>query len=86
MIEGTVKFAQGGTVGAGPFYLLGLMSGHWDVPGSTVDSRLRPMPEEVNTGIGVVVPVAKIQEVLDQPTLANVRDEWIRENRAMTDD
>lgn len=58
------------------FYLLGLMHGHYDV---------KPLPDEaaadalnketVNMGIAIVVPSAKILEVLNQPMLKKKREE-----------
>ena len=64
--------------GPQPFYLLGLMHGHWDIDPSrewaaTVhEDSLRE--EMVNMGIGIVVPIDSVREVLDQPILKNPRE------------
>jgi hypothetical protein len=58
--------------GAGRFFLLGSMIGHW---------RLRPKDslveqESVNMGISAVVPAQKIMEILNQPELVEMRKQW----------
>lgn len=64
--------------GPQPFYLLGLMHGHWDIdPRRVWAATARPdslKEEMVNMGIGIVVPVDSIREVLDQPSLKEPRD------------
>ena len=61
---------------AGDLKLLGLMHGQWDIKesemneaGMTDDRRHR-----VNLGIGIVVPAAKIMEILNQPDLVRSRE------------
>jgi hypothetical protein len=76
-IDGQVKHAR---TAHGPYYLLGLMHGHWQVAAQALDG-LDPdalREEMVNMGIGIVVPAAKIMEVLNQPTLKDPRDEELR--------
>lgn len=66
--EGQLKFTSGGPI----FYLLGLMHGHWDVGISELDEAVVDTTgvQRVNMGIGIVVPVAKIIEVIRQPRIA----------------
>jgi len=80
-IEGTVKLASK----SAPFYLLGLMHGHWRVETVTdlvVADGLRE--EIVNMGIGIVIPAYKINEVLDQPILKEPRDSALADHFAAT--
>lgn len=65
--EGQLKFSQGGPI----FYLLGLMHGHWDIGMSDLDEAVEDSSgiKRVNMGIGIVVPVEKILEVLTQPCI-----------------
>ncbi|HEU5340871.1 hypothetical protein [Edaphobacter sp.] len=51
------------------FHLLGLLSGHWDAPGTTRHSA------GLNMGISLVVPAAKILEALSSPSLTALREE-----------
>jgi hypothetical protein len=82
---GGMRNIGGGAVrlaGGGPgFHLLGLMHGHWDAPpdsaaeaiatteGSKLTDADEVREERVNMGIGIVVPIAAILAVLDQPKL-----------------
>ena len=77
--------------GIGPFYLLGLMHGHWDIPPERMHDEATADAEEtvgrVNMGIAIVVPAKKILEVLNQPRLVEGRrqeDERIRRERQPT--
>lgn len=77
-MDGQVRHAQ---TDHGPYYLLGLMHGHWQVATSTIDG-LEPdglREETVNMGIGIVVPAEKIVEVLDHPTLKEPREAETRQ-------
>ena len=65
-IDKQVKHAQVGPI----FYLLGLVHGHYDVPTANIDNNEEDAVESlsverVNTGIAIVVPMHKIQEVID---------------------
>lgn len=64
-----------------PFFLLGLIHGHWDE--SDDDQR------RVNMGIALVVPVEKILEILKQHEFVNWREqseaEWAARNAATLD-
>jgi hypothetical protein len=56
------------------YMLMGLMHGHWDLPNltdaATDDAR---GSENINTGVGVVIPVQKIIETLYHPELLEMR-------------
>ena len=59
-----MKFSAGRTI----FFLFGLIHGHYDVSASLVDSANTKKdhgltPERVNTGIAIVVPFQRIEEV-----------------------
>lgn len=51
-----------------PFYLLGVMHGHWEKSESNADTFIDSKGEEqsVNMGIAIVVPVCKVIEAIDQ--------------------
>lgn len=72
-------------LGLGSFYLLGLMHGHWDIPIDTksdiedIDS-IAP----INVGIAIVIPAKKILEVLNQPSLIEVRRQGDEKRRKET--
>jgi len=53
-----------------PFYLLGVMHGHWQIaaPGGSVSGA-----EVVNMGIGMVTPVAAVAALLDHPAQREAR-------------
>lgn len=60
--------------GVGPFYLLGLMHGHWDIlPEQKNEIFVSDEKGTVNMGIALVVPAAQILEVINQPELADMR-------------
>jgi hypothetical protein len=65
-------------------YLLGLMHGHWNVDTALIDELTpdRSRDERLNTGIGVVVPIAKVIEALDQPALRDQRRTELAEIKA----
>jgi hypothetical protein len=63
-----------GIMGIGPFYLLGLMHGHWDIKESDIN---KPIVEHdrkhgVNMGIAIVVPAQKILETINSPKLMEI--------------
>jgi hypothetical protein len=63
-------------------YLLGLMHGHWDIPVVETDDRVlmdadfADSVERVNMGIAILVPAQKILEVIDQPELKKMREDY----------
>ena len=71
--EATVGYA------AGQPYLLGLVQGHWAIRDESInDSFIRPEAdrEKLNLGFAIVVPAKKILEVLNQPALIKIREEF----------
>lgn len=64
MVGGKVMHAQNAPI----FFLIGLIHGHFDAQASSVDANADNgdqglTPERVNTGIAIVVPFQRIQEV-----------------------
>lgn len=53
------------------YYLLGIMNGHWNEVLPTPDG------ERLNMGLGIVTPVAKILEIINQPSISM----WEEENK-----
>ena len=66
--------------GIGPFYLLGLMHGHWDIAAKQKNEVLLSGDREgaVNMGIALVSPATKILETLQHPELVEMRKEISR--------
>jgi len=59
---------------SGPYYLLGLVHGHWDSGDSEEDMIAKDARgESINLGIAIVVPATKILEVINQPRLQEFR-------------
>jgi hypothetical protein len=73
VVDGKTRY----TVGR-QYYLLGLVSGHFDLQTIDEDS----VPEEtqrrggINSGMGVVIPVEKIIETIKHPDLSRSRHEF----------
>jgi len=68
-----------------PFYLLGLMHGHFDVKDLNADVVLdleEATPVGIHSGIGVVIPASKIVETLMQKDLVEQRKETIRKAKS----
>lgn len=63
--------------GIGPFFLLGLTHGHWDIPISQKNevTIIEDAAGKVNMGIALVVPAEYILDVINQPELAAMRKE-----------
>ncbi len=58
------------------FRLLGLMHGHFDIQNLNEDVVVESEADVttgIHTGIGVVIPIEKIMETIDQPELAELR-------------
>ncbi|MGC2492763.1 MAG: hypothetical protein WA410_08000 [Candidatus Binatus sp.] len=53
----------------GPWYLMGMMRGHWKIPVEQLDEYDFVGSEGVNLGISLVTPAHKILETLRQPDL-----------------
>jgi len=60
----------------GPYKLLGVMQGHWDIKESDINKPLiqHDRKHGVNLGIAIVTPAMKILEILNQPTMAKYRE------------
>lgn len=60
----------------GPFKLLGVMQGHWDIKESEKNKAAIHHVEKhgVNLGIGIVTPAQKILEILMQPGMEKIRE------------
>ena len=60
----------------GPFKLLGLMQGHWEIRESEINNPLiqHDRKHGVNLGIAIVTPAIKILEILNQPGMKLIRD------------
>jgi hypothetical protein len=79
--------------GVGAFYFLGLMHGHWDIPPESKNDQLLMDSDkkgQVNMGIAIVIPAKKVLEVLNQPTLVQVRkqndENWQKQHTPTLDD
>ena len=59
-----------------PYYLLGLMHGHYDVKAGTDAADIKEAVR-MNTGIGIVVPVQDILETVMQPELEDQRQKLV---------
>ena len=63
----------------GEIHLIGMMHGHWDVKEKDINQvAIQPTEKNrgVNMGISLVIPIHKITETLEHPTLALMREEW----------
>jgi len=57
-------------------YWLGMIHGHWNVGEETsIDIPIHDKGQQLNTGIGVVVPAYKILEILDREEIMAMREE-----------
>jgi hypothetical protein len=61
------------------FFLLGLMHGHFDSELSRDSRSDLSSLEVVNMGIGVVVPISKVLETINQPNIRVREDRWERD-------
>jgi hypothetical protein len=59
----------------GPFKLLGLMHGHWEIRESDINNPLiqHDRKHGVNLGIAIVTPAFKILDILNEPALHTIR-------------
>jgi hypothetical protein len=59
----------------GPFKLLGLMHGHWEIRESDINNPLiqHDRKHGVNLGIAIVTPASKILDILNEPALQTIR-------------
>ena len=76
---GNLMFTNKGVKGS-VLYLLGIVHGHWDMIESESDGLIQDIDGgRVNMGIAIVIPAAKILEVLEQPKLAEERERVMKE-------
>lgn len=65
--------------GVGPFYLMGLMHGHWNIAPHEHNRpdfhTTPPNDESIALGISIAVPAKKILEIINQPGLIEQRRE-----------
>lgn len=61
------------------FYLLGMVQGHFDIESDRMDavSEEDVSTGRINTGIGVVIPVERIIETMNQPDLQHQREKIV---------
>lgn len=74
-----------------PWFLLGLMHGHWDIPPEAKNDEVKmdSLSGQVNMGIAIVVPAKHILETLNHPQLMAIRqasDETKRDKHLPTPD
>lgn len=65
------------TTRAGAIRLLGLVHGHWDLASAERVDAVRDAldgGERVNLGIAIVVPIARLLEILDYPEVRAARE------------
>lgn len=63
----------------GEIHLIGMMHGHWDVKEGDINQvtiNIIDKHRSVNMGISVVIPIHKIAETIEHPTLELMRKEW----------
>jgi hypothetical protein len=85
-IAGGTRGMQGGMLRPTRFYLLGVLSGHWDESANTDDALKYQFlaSEKINMGVGFVVPADKISELLKQPEFCEPEQEWVRATQEVT--
>jgi hypothetical protein len=76
IVDGKSKWSEGTQL-----YLLGLMHGHFDIQNVNDDVEVENGGLGINTGIGIVVPVEKIIETINQPKLVARRNAVLAEIR-----
>ncbi len=67
--------------GVGHPYLLGLVQGHWSIPLETInDVQIKAIADrkQINLGFAIVVPAHRILEVINQPELIKMREEFTK--------
>jgi len=87
-LSGNRVMKDGGNVtrvGHRGFYLLGVLHGHWDLDSAiqdviTEDYQINDR-EKINTGIGIAIPAIKILETLNQPIVAQQREQIMQDIR-----
>jgi hypothetical protein len=90
---GLVRHGKFSSTGNPIFYLLGLIHGHFDMNEAAIDvDEINPVaddglsPKNINMGIAIVVPVSKILETLNLPSVKAVElpiEEKCRKNNSL---
>src|SRR5438874_2635806 len=81
---GLVRHQKMSSTGLPIFYLMGLVHGHFDVQENKIDD-LNPLADDglsktnVNMGIAIVVPIGKMLEALNQPSVKEQEDYTMKE-------
>jgi len=76
LVDGVVHLRE---CGEHIIYLFGLMHGHFDIRNLQDDAVIDDAGGGINSGIGVVIPVEKIIETIEQPDFAaDRREEAVR--------
>jgi len=62
---------------SGPFKLLGVVQGHWDIKESEMNKALIQHDKKhgVNLGIAIITPAIKIADIINQPGMVKLRQE-----------
>jgi hypothetical protein len=72
---GYARWRDGAVMQAGtpdPFFFLGVLRGHWEVPASELDAAADANREPINTGIAIVVPAETIMSRVLDPIMKEV--------------
>jgi hypothetical protein len=83
---GLVRHGQLSSTGLPIFYLMGIVHGHFDVTENKIGD-LNPVADDglsstsVNMGIAIVVPINKMLEVLNQPSVKEKEDSAVEQLR-----
>ena len=66
-----------------PFYLLGVTKGHWDTSESELDMFTdgKGNRHSINMGIAKVIPISNVIETVNQPSVAAMKAERIKERK-----
>jgi hypothetical protein len=71
----TARRDDGSPADSGIFYLLGHVHGHFPVLAATPRATAAGMSQrDVNMGISIVVPVSRLEMLLDRPDVSSARD------------
>ena len=57
---------------------MGLMHGHFQHKDGDLDLLMDGEPDRINAGIGIVIPIWKVVEIIEQPAIRQKDDAAIR--------